>query len=88
MPTQVPTVSVTFGRDFARYEITKEQGVDGPMLTIKDAIGRFTGGKGLRSGMATRCNGEEVADSVRLRDGDVVLVTTTATAKGGYAGAS
>ena len=85
--TQVPTISVTFGRDFARYEITEEQGVDGPMITIKDAITRFTGGKGLRDGMAVRCNGEEVDDSVVLRDGDVVLVTTTATAKGGYAGA-
>ena len=85
--TQVPTVSVTFGRDFARYEITEEQGVDGPMVTIKDAITRFTGGKGLRSGMATRCNGEEVVDSSPLRDGDVVLVNTTETAKGGYAGA-
>lgn len=85
--TQVPTISVTFGRDFSRYEITEEQGIDGPMITIEDAINRFTGGKGLRTGMATRCNGEEVNGDVALRDGDVVLITTEATAKGGYAGA-
>lgn len=86
--TQVPTVSITFGRDFSRYEVTEDSDVDGPMVTVTDAINRFTGGQGLRDGMVARCNGEEVDSDTTLRDGDVILITTEATAKGGYAGAS
>lgn len=88
MANQTPVVIVTFGADFNKYEITEESGIDGAMQTVEDALNRFTGGEGLKEGLAFRVNGDEVDASTPLRAGDVILLATERSAKGGYSGAA
>ena len=83
-----PTVVVAFGSAFVRYEITDESGTDGPMLTIQDALLRFNGGEELKEDLTVRINGLAVTDTeAALRDGDVLLIATERSAKGGFEGA-
>ena len=80
------TCQVSFGVEHARYIIGEESELNGQMVTVEDAIERFTDGNGLGDRVA-RIDGLEADLDTPLRDGDVIVVATAQSASGGYKGA-